>query len=314
MVFLSRKELRRTGVFVRAMATGILGGELGWSWSRRLASAYYCVEVFGPMLFLALLPTAGWNPSLLASGLLLGTCGLAWFGVMIYLHRYLAHRSFRIRFRPLEWALSLIALLAMQGYPLTWAFMHRRHHQTADTEADPHSPAHTSWMWLFSLFKLDYPLYPDDKTYPAYQAAFKERLAGVSREQYASRTDRYALLSALAQAAWFTGLYAIGGWDWVVYLQLLPIVVVHVEVDFFINVLSHRFGYRNFELQGDRATNHWTAGLSIAEWQNNHHRYPAAASTQVRWWELDPLYAILVVWKQLGLVSDLVGRSDDPAA
>jgi stearoyl-CoA desaturase (delta-9 desaturase) len=309
MILLTRRERVRAVSFVKVMASGITLNQVGRSPQRRLASLVYSFEIFAPYLYVLLLPTAHWSGSLFLAGLLIGTCLWTWLGVMLYLHRYLSHRSFRIREPRLEKFLELFAVPAMQGYPLTWAFMHRRHHQAADTERDPHSPLHASALWIYSLFKIDYSTYIPARDYPAYQAAFPARLRGVSHEEYLARVDRHAMRSLAVQAALFLVLMMIGGWSWVVYLQFLPVVVVHLEVCVFINVFSHRFGYRNFELAGDRATNHFSAGLTISEWQNNHHRYLACASNRVRFWEIDVLYLILLAWRRLGWVSDLVERS-----
>ena len=49
-------------------------------------------------------------------------------------------------------SLAWIAAAALQGGPARWVATHRRHHQTADYEGDPHSPVgsffygHVGWI------------------------------------------------------------------------------------------------------------------------------------------------------------------------
>ena len=313
MILLTRKERVRIILFLKVMLAGIFQNEFGWSKLRRLAYTSYCTEIFVPYFYLFFLFTTPFNFKLLALGLFIGTCLLTWLGVMVYLHRFISHRSFQIRSRFLETVLAGFATLSLQGYPLTWAYMHRRHHQSPDTDRDPHSPLYSSIMWIYAFFTINYNAYISETDYLAYQAAFPKQLTGVTHEEYLTRIDRYALKTIGLQALLFSILMYFGGWSWVVYFQCLPIVIVHVEVCLFINVMSHIYGYRNFDIKGDHATNHWSAGYTISEWQNNHHRFSASANNQVKPWEIDILYLILLVWKKLGLVSDLIPRSSTTA-
>ncbi|MEX2286689.1 MAG: acyl-CoA desaturase, partial [Planctomycetaceae bacterium] len=73
-------------------------------------------------------------------------------GVCLGYHRYLAHRSFKLK-SPAEFFVLLCGSLSGEGSPLTWAATHRLHHQRSDLDGDPHSPLHGKlWshiMWIF---------------------------------------------------------------------------------------------------------------------------------------------------------------------
>jgi stearoyl-CoA desaturase (delta-9 desaturase) len=57
-------------------------------------------------------------------------------GVCLGYHRLLAHRGFATP-SVLRYLLAILGTLALQGGPLTWCAIHRRHHRHADHPADP---------------------------------------------------------------------------------------------------------------------------------------------------------------------------------
>ena len=100
--------------------------------------------------FAALVP-AFFSWQALAVGL-----GLHWFtcsiGICLGYHRYLSHKSFKLR-APAEFMVLLAGSLSGEGSPMTWAATHRLHHHKSDQPGDPHSPLIGAWwshiMWLF---------------------------------------------------------------------------------------------------------------------------------------------------------------------
>src|SRR5215470_11484323 len=76
------------------------------------------------------------------SGLAWAFAGLYLFGTLginIGYHRLLTHGGFRCP-RWLEHALSVLGACCWQGSPMSWAAIHRMHHQHSDEAGDPHSP------------------------------------------------------------------------------------------------------------------------------------------------------------------------------
>ena len=78
------------------------------------------------------------------------TCSI---GICLGYHRYLAHKSLKLK-QPAEFLTLLCGAISGEGSPLQWAAIHRVHHQRSDLKGDPHSPfdgtfwSHILWMFL----------------------------------------------------------------------------------------------------------------------------------------------------------------------
>jgi hypothetical protein len=79
--------------------------------------------------------------------------GLAFFGLYIFgtlgislcFHRLLTHRGV-VCPKWLEHTLAVLGVCCLQDTPARWVAIHRRHHQHADEQPDPHSPlVHFLW-------------------------------------------------------------------------------------------------------------------------------------------------------------------------
>ena len=90
------------------------------------------------------------------TGVLLVPIGMYTFGTLginIGLHRLLTHRSLACP-RWLERTLVLMGTCGWMDSPAYWVAVHRRHHQFADEERDPHSPmeslfwSHLGWYMV----------------------------------------------------------------------------------------------------------------------------------------------------------------------
>ncbi len=90
-----------------------------------------------------------WSALIVFSILAYGTGVL---GVTLCYHRVLTHRSLRLR-KPLEYLFAFLGTLALQGDPIRWVAVHRKHHAHADHDEDPHSIrlgfkwAHVDWLY-----------------------------------------------------------------------------------------------------------------------------------------------------------------------
>src|SRR5215217_3955067 len=80
-------------------------------------------------------------------------CGL--LGINLCYHRLLTHRGLKCP-KWLEHAMVVIAMSCLQETPARWVAIHRRHHQFADEQPDPHSPlagffwSHIGWILVKS--------------------------------------------------------------------------------------------------------------------------------------------------------------------
>ena len=80
------------------------------------------------------------------------------FTMSLFIHRWATHNLWN----PPVWfqnIMSVVSLTAMIGTPISYAAWHRNHHRYADTIADPHSPKHSSWLYIiFRTHEQDYDL------------------------------------------------------------------------------------------------------------------------------------------------------------
>ncbi len=211
-------------------------------------------------------------------------------GITLCYHRLLAHRSFSL-WKPLEYFLTLCACLAFQNGPIKWVATHRVHHAYSDRPQDPHSPtrgffwAHMGWLLYHDDFLDDWNRYskwaPDLAKDPIHR--FFNRTHGLYQ----------FLLGGL--------LYAIGGWPFVIWGVFLRTVFVW-HGTWLVNSAAHIWGYRTYKT-GELSTNNWwVAAITYGEgWHNNHHAFLSSAAHGLRWWEIDPTYALIRLLRAVGL-------------
>src|ERR1700716_2900388 len=118
------------------LPAGVMPFQLNWPYIL-VIGAYHVAALlaFMPGYF-------SWSGLIVA---MLGThlCGL--FGINLCYHRLLTHRGLKCP-KWLEHAMVVIAMSCLQETPARWVAIHRRHHQFADEQPDPHSPL-ASFFW-----------------------------------------------------------------------------------------------------------------------------------------------------------------------
>lgn len=197
-------------------------------------------------------------------------------GVTLCYHRVLTHRSLRLR-KPIEYCFALFGTLALQGDPIRWVAVHRKHHAHADHDGDPHNIAlgfkwaHVDWLYRHNI------------AYPT-----EDEIARFAPDLYAD--PFYRALSYLAlplQLGLALALFFAGGWAWLVWGTFVRLVFSY-HTTWFVNSAAHMLGYRTYRTT-DRSTNcWWVALLSFGEgWHNNHHAFPFSARHGLRWFEVD---------------------------
>ena len=235
--------------------------------------------IFIPALF-------SWSAVAVAVGLYI----LTGMGITLAYHRLLTHRSLVVA-KPVEYALTLIGILALQGGPIEWVAQHRAHHANTDRDGDPHdSHRGMPWAhfeWLFRTNK--------DRVAPGERARWAPDLV---KDPFYRLADKYNLLITIALGL---VLLALGGWSWVVWGIFARLVFTY-HCTWLVNSASHAVGYQSFRT-GDRSTNNWwVAILTFGEgWHNNHHAFPFSAKHGLRWFEFDPTYWTikLMSWLQV---------------
>ncbi len=209
-------------------------------------------------------------------------------GVTLCYHRVLTHRSVRLR-RPLEYLFATFGTLALQGDPIRWVAVHRKHHANADHEGDPHGIQH-GFKWAH----MDW-LYRHNVALPS-----QEEILHYAPDLYADPFYRaLCFLNAPLQVALGIALFAVGGWSWVIWGIFVRLVVSY-HATWLVNSAAHMMGYRTYHTE-DQSTNcWWVALISFGEgWHNNHHAFPFSARHGLRWFEID------MTWWQIRLLAFL---------
>lgn len=217
-------------------------------------------------------------------------------GISVGYHRLISHGSFKCS--PLmRGVFAALGASSLEGGPIDWAGIHRRHHQVPDVPGkDPHSPrdgfwhAHMGWI------------------YHDFEATAKEHYhlaADLEADPYLRTLNRepFYLVPWLLLAAF---CYAVGGVSSLLWAVLFRTILVW-HLTWSINSICHVVGYQNYPID-DTSRNFWPMGLlGFGEgWHNNHHAHGTTAWYGHRWWELDPGLYVLLVLEKLGLVWDLV--------
>ncbi len=248
------------------------------------------------------------------SGVALAAAGLYMFGTLgisVCFHRLLTHRSFACP-KWLEHTLAILGVCSLQDTPARWVATHRRHHQHADEQPDPHSPwvnfiwAHMGWL----VFK------NRDLTRLAITGRYAR---DVLRDPFYCRLERKKIWTAIVLGSWAAFFAAgfgiellLGGslaqaFQFALSLLIWGVAVRTVLVwhsSWSVNSVSHLWGYRNYET-GESSRNNWLVGyLSGGEgWHNNHHADPRSARHGHLWWETDLGWESIRLFKLLGLAT-----------
>lgn len=253
------------------------------------------VIVFTSVHALALL--APWYFSWSALGV---TLLLHWLlgsiGICLGYHRLLSHRSFQVP-QWLEYTIAFIGALALQGGPIFWVAGHRLHHAyTEDEHKDPYSARKGFW-WSHMLWML----YPHAEFFNYEQ--YKRFAPDLEREPFYRWLNRNFVLLQIPLALL---LYALGGLSFVIWGMFVRVVLLWHST-WFINSVTHKWGYRTFETNDNSRNLWWAAILTYGEgWHNNHHAHPNVAKAGWRWWEVDVTWWAIWWLKILGLAQKVV--------
>ena len=217
-------------------------------------------------------------------------------GITLGFHRLMSHRSFKT-YKWVERTLAFIGALTIQRSPLEWVAHHRIHHAFSDTEKDPHNSRRGFW-WSHILWVVKRDERLDEYT------ALKPYARDIANDWFMNLLFSKWVHTGLQIALGFV-LLELGGWGmvfWGIFLRL----VVGYHLTFFINSVSHVFGYKTYET-GDESRNCWWAALlTFGEgWHNNHHKFQTIARAGHQWWEVDVTMGVIRVMEFFGLAWDI---------
>lgn len=206
-----------------------------------------------------------WDPQWLWASAA-GAVIIGGYGLCVYSHRYLTHRGFEMH--PLmEIPLNFLAVMALQGPPMTWAANHVNHHRHSDTDKDPHpsfEPFYT-WFWIGIGKRLKVDV-------ATVKRLSKKRMHRLTTQYYFKIYWGVILLTWLIDPRITIYFFAFA-------------VVYTFHTSSITNTILHGFGYRNFDTP-DRSTN-LPLPFLLESYHNNHHNDPSNYNHAVKWYEFD---------------------------
>lgn len=223
-------------------------------------------------------------------------------GVSMGFHRMLSHRSFKAKawFRIL---LAAAGCLSLQKGPIGWSATHRVHHRESDHEDDPHSPLKSFfWAHMGWLFQKHEGLIAEADVRKLAPDLYREPAMVFMERWYISFWLVFAALSMLVG-------YLLGGLQLGLSLFVwgsLARTVYVWHVTWFVNSVTHLFGYRNYNTADDSRNLWWVAVCTFGEgWHNNHHAVAGSANFGHKWWEFDVAYWVIALCHKFGWVEKM---------
>jgi stearoyl-CoA desaturase (delta-9 desaturase) len=291
---------------------GTLGGERKGVLEQVALIAFIAV----PFLAILLAVPVAWGGWLGWSDVVLSFVfyAVAGHGITVGFHRYLTHGAFKAK-RWLRITLAFAGTMAVEGAPIRWVADHRRHHQFAEEENDPHSPwrfgesvkglakglvwAHVGW--LFTRENTNSRRFAPDLVADPDIRWFQKNFAWVLLFSLALPTIMGGLITWSWQGA--LSAYFWGG--------LVRIAVVH-HVTWSVNSVCHVFGERPFRTADKAANVWWLAILSLGEsWHNLHHADPTCARHGVEKGQIDLSARLIWLFEKAGWVWDVRWPKED---
>lgn len=225
---------------------------------------------------------------------------LSLFSQTFLMHRYASHGAFTMS-RFWERFFYIFAYITMgSSYlsPRSYGILHRMHHAYTDTEKDPHSPQHFK-----NIFKMM------DHTAKVYSDINRRRV--VVEERFEKNLPKWeamdkwgqSILSRFLWVAVYITIFILFANHWWLYL-LLPVTILMSPVHGgIINWFAHKYGYRNFKMSNTSKNLFPIDFFMLGErYHNNHHKFASSINFGVKWFEIDPVFYIILLFNRLGIV------------
>lgn len=221
--------------------------------------------------------------------------------VSIHLHRVYSHRQLKST-ESLDTFCRICLWSAGYYWPMmarSFAAVHRKHHNNADTDIDPHTPL------KFSCRELVFPKWPFTKEGPYYMPDNeRDEIAG-DVPAFNDRLDKFFLkYKKYSTVPWLVVYLVLFSWPGVLVGFAWLWVTKHLWR--LHNCVSHSHGYRwqPPKSDGDLSKNILPVGVFFAgeELAANHHDYPFMPNFAIKWYEFDPTWHVVRLLRFFKLV------------
>ena len=182
--------------------------------------------------------------------------------------------------------------------PRAYAIMHRMHHAYTDTDRDPHSPKNFSNV--FAMMWHTRNVYCDifNKKTLIENQFLKNVPDWIAFDKVANST----ISKILWTCTYITFYIMFASSPWL--FLLLPITIAispfHGAI---INWFAHKYGYVNFKQKNTSRNLLPVDVLMLGEsYHNDHHEHPSKANFGERWFEIDLVYYIVLLFNKLHII------------
>ncbi len=225
---------------------------------------------------------------------------LSLFSQTFFHHRYAAHAMYSMApfWRRFFHLFAFITQGSSYLSPYSYGVLHRLHHTHADTEEDPHSPKYD--RNLFSMMWRTKTVYSD----------ILQGKADIPKG-YDKNLPRWDSLDRFADSLWTRGLwaalyvafYVVFAPHWAFFLLLPFHFVMGPLHGAIINWFAHKYGYVNYRTK-DTSRNLFPIDLLMMGegFHNNHHKHQKSPNFGKRWFEFDPVYPAILLFKKLRIL------------
>jgi stearoyl-CoA desaturase (delta-9 desaturase) len=264
-------------------------GEIRWDAKKSLA---WFTVVGGALILAPLTFSPGWAALAAVA---------TWAGVgahVVGLHRGLIHRSYRCPLW-LERVLVAVAVLNAIGGPRSLRRAHdlRDHWQRRAQSPEYYSYDHGMLVDFWWYLHCRYVPEGGDPELPPRP--------DIDEDWFYAGLDRWRLGIQLASLG---VAFLVGGLPGLVWLGLVRLAITKT-LFWLANDVAHTHGAVEVpcEHRGETGRNVLGLGLlSFGEaWHNNHHAFPDAANTGLRWYQVDPGYWVIRALGWVGLAWDI---------
>ncbi len=225
---------------------------------------------------------------------------LSLFSQSFLAHRYASHACFTMNrfWEKTFYVFAYITQGSTYMSPRTYAIMHRMHHAYTDTALDPHSPTYSS-----NLFSMMW------ETNKVYMAIFRNKT--VVEERFTKNLPEWRSLdewghSRTSRILWsflyiaFYIIFSPSPW----FYLLIPIHILMGPIHgVIINWFAHKHFYINFRVSNTSMNLFPVDLIMLGEaYHNNHHKFASSSNFGVRWYEIDPVYLIILLFNRIGIL------------